>query len=72
MTSTRTSGSGADKDTNQPSNIVSLHLANDSDNNLNDNDDDESVKSFRSDCLNDRKLVIMIYLLQIHLPLIVS
>ena len=45
------SGSGGDKSTNKPDIIVSLHLADDS-NNYSD-DDDESVGSFESKDLHD-------------------
>ena len=47
----RTSGGGGEKDTNKLDGIVSLHLADDSNNNL--DDDDELVESFESDDSND-------------------
>ena len=48
----RTGCGGVDKDTNKPDAIVSMHLADNSDNDLYD-DDDESVKSFESDDSNN-------------------
>ena len=52
----RTSGGERDKDTDKPEAIVSMHLADDS--NDDSDDDDKSVKSFGSDDSNDGKTKI--------------
>ena len=51
VNSWRTGGSGGEDDRNKSDAIVSMHLADDSNNDL--DDDDESVKSFESDDSRD-------------------